>query len=92
MNRREKAIAFRVVQLCVILALLIGGVASLAQQAGETTMLGLPSKLFYGIIGGATAIYVALAFSKFMFKNLPSSYPESKDEPLGSSMFAIAKF
>ena len=92
MNAREKAIAFRLLQLAAILALLIGGIASLANQAGQTTMLGMSSKLFFGIIGAATAIYVALAFSKFMFKNLPSAYQESKQEPEGASVKALSKY
>lgn len=92
MNAREKAIAFRLLELLAILTLLIGGVASLARQAGESSMLGIPNRLFFGLIGAGTAIYVALAFSKFMFKNLPSAYPEEKGEPEEASVKALAKY
>lgn len=93
MNARDKAIAFRIVELLAVLALLIGGVALLAQQTGETQLLpGLSNKLFFGIVGAITAIYVALAFSKFLFKNLPSAYEEKRDEPGVASGKALGKY
>lgn len=85
MNARDKVVALRIVELLAVLALLIGGVALLAQQAGETSMFpGLSNKLFFGVVGTVTAIYVALAFSKFMFKNLPSAYEEKREEEFAS--------
>ncbi|GEM_PF-3519902 len=92
MNARDKAITLRLVELLAVLALLIGGVAFLARQAGETAMLGIPNKLFFGLIGAGTAIYVALAFSKFMFKNLPSAYREEKGEPQEASQDVLGRY
>jgi len=79
MNKRDKAIALRLIQLGVILTLLLVSVAKLAEASGETAMLGISSRLFYGTIGAVLVIYVALSFSKFMFKNLPSAFEKTED-------------
>ena len=76
--------------MALILGLLIYGVGWVAEGAGETSYIGIPNRLFFGAIGMVLVIYVALSFSKFMFKNLPSGYEESKDDELEKESWKAA--
>lgn len=79
-NKRDTAILLRLIQLAAILGVLIYGIAAIAGSSEGTSFLGISNKLFFGGIGMMLVIYVALSFSKFMFKNLPSAYDEEKGE------------